>query len=166
MREQCVDLIKMMLSLVLVGMVASALFISCISFTSISPYEHGYAVGTAVYAGYSKIAEGKDDAFHAKMSMIWRKINEINNKETLATDVAELTGLFDALTGSGKYTKEELEAMRTFRDLVLSRIDSGISKSYSNERSIQFLEGTRAGINAMVALHNASQKEAADDKDN
>lgn len=167
MRDQCVEFVKMMMTLVLVAMAASALLISCVSLTSISPYEHGYAVGTAIYAGYGRVAEGKDDAFHNRMAILWRKINEIDNVDTLATDIAELTGIFDALVSSGRYTDEEVAAMKALRGMVLDRLDTSIGKSgYGSRDALKFLDGARAGINAMVALHNASQKEATDDKDN
>jgi len=121
----------------------------CATAPNISPYDHGVAVGMAVYLGYSKIAEGKSDAFKSAVASIWEVISSIQSTETMATDIG--TAFDNAVSAEG-LSAQDKRALEALRGIVLSRIDAELnSRCLAAPEAVEFLNGARAGINAMIA---------------
>ena len=53
----------------------ACLLMALVGCQTIGPKAAGRATGTAVYLGYAKIAEQKDDAFRAKVNALWTEVN-------------------------------------------------------------------------------------------
>lgn len=129
----------------------------CISMQSVTPYDHGYAVGTAVYAGYSRIAAKKGDGFRLKAAALWKSVNAISDTETLASDIARLAESFRTVTGDGSVTPQERAALEKLGAMVLGRVDGKLREtSLEFGDAVKFLEGVRDGVNGMVQM-NAEQ---------
>lgn len=131
---------------------------SCISFTRIQPYDHGYAIGTAVYAGYVRVAQKQDKEFTDLVADLWEKVNAIKDTKTLASDVLAMTECFDKIIDTGKLTNAEKNALRQLEVMALRPVDGRLESIASeHDDAVRFLEGLRAGINAMIELDKESK---------
>lgn len=137
----------LLLLLALAGMVGT----SCMNIHSIRPYDHGYAVGTAVYVGYARMAEGRSEQFRKQVGDFWDIVNGIQDTDSLASDLEALTGVADAICNSPSLTTADRELAANLKDMILARIDRELgARTLEHEDAVQFLAGVRAGVNAMA----------------
>lgn len=119
----------------------------------VTPEEYGYAVGTAAYIGYYRIASRKDDSFREKVETVWAAVNEIDSTDTLASDIADIAGRFAAIESDDKLTEPEQAALRSLSRMVLSRVDGKLSdQALDKADAVAFLKGVRDGVNAAAGL--------------
>ena len=141
----------LLISLVFVLALTGIFCASCISASYIKPYDHGYAVGTAVYAGYAKLSANKSEDFKNEVAAIWSVVNSIDSTDNLATDIATLTTSFDAVLKKTELNESELALAKQLKNMILSRIDNKLSaEALEHKEAVDFLCGVRAGINAMI----------------
>lgn len=132
---------------------AVCMMCGCISITSIKPYDHGYAVGTAIYAGYARIARNKDPKFTEMVEELWVKVNKIQSTKTLATDMLAVTEVFDRIINTDGLSDHERRLLREIKVMALTPVDGRLeSWAAGHDDAVRFLEGLRSGVNAMVEL--------------
>lgn len=153
--DYCRNEIALILGIILCAVIffLPIIFSGCRLVASVDPYDHGYAVGTAVYAGYTKIAADKDEAFKDEMTQLWIKVNSLQSTETLASDIGDLTNIFDKLISSDKLSAKDKAMLTNLRNMVLTKVDKQLAvTALKHDSAVKFLVGVRAGVNAMMAL--------------
>lgn len=119
----------------------------------VTPEEYGYAVGTAAYIGYYRIASRKDDSFREKVETVWAAVNEIDSTDTLASDVARIAAQFAAVEDDEALTEPEKAALNALARMVLARVDGKLAdQAMSQADAVAFLKGVRDGVNAAAGL--------------
>jgi len=119
----------------------------------VTPEEYGYAVGTAAYIGYYRIASRKDDSFREKVETVWAAVNEIDSTDTLASDVARIAAQFAAVEDDEALTAPEKAALNALAHMVLARVDGKLAdQAMSQADAVAFLKGVRDGVNAAAGL--------------
>lgn len=119
----------------------------------VTPEEYGYAVGTAAYIGYYRIASRKDDSFREKVETVWVAVNEIDSTDTLASDVARIAAQFAAVEDDEALTEPEKAALNALAHMVLARVDGKLAdQAMSQADAVAFLKGVRDGVNAAAGM--------------
>jgi thiamine biosynthesis lipoprotein ApbE len=119
----------------------------------VTPEEYGYAVGTAAYIGYYRIASRKDDSFREKVETVWAAVNEIDSTDTLASDVARIAAQFAAVEDDEALTEPEKAALNALAHMVLARVDGKLAdQAMSQADAVAFLKGVRDGVNAAAGM--------------
>ena len=119
----------------------------------VTPEEYGYAVGTAAYIGYYRIASRKDDSFREKVETVWAAVNEIDSTDTLASDVARIAAQFAAVEDDEALTAPEKAALNALAHMVLARVDGKLAdQAMSQADAVAFLKGVRDGVNAAAGM--------------
>lgn len=144
-------MIEVIIAVILISL--TMLLSGCLITGSVDPYDHGYAVGTAVYAGYAHVAENKDESFKAAIAELWVKVNALQSTENLATDITELTGAFDKISAVSNLSDADKATIAKLKNMVLSKVDKDLNaEALKHDNAVKFLIGVRAGVNAMIDL--------------
>lgn len=139
--------------ILLLVFVAGMMLTGCLGISSITPYDHGYAIGTAVYAGYQRIADKQSPEFREKVKAIWAEVNKIEDTEHLASDIAAAAEAFGIVVNDSNLTPAERETLRQLQRMVFEKVDDQLAaEALKHEDAIEFLDGVRSGINAMIAI--------------
>lgn len=119
----------------------------------ISPYDHGVAVGSAAYLGYTHIAAKQSPEFHEQVAALWAKVDAIDSTDNLASTLAGIVAEMTDLFKSDKLTEADRTALKALAAMILNRIDGKLAEE-AKERpeAIEFLKGVRDGVNTMRAL--------------
>lgn len=131
-------------------------FCSCLHIAGdnvITPEEYGYAVGTAAYIGYYRIAAKQDDEFRAKVAEVWADVNKIDSTDTLASDIAGIAEKFAVIEADSKLSEPEQAALRALSRMILAKVDGKLSdQALDKADAVAFLKGVRDGVNAAAGL--------------
>lgn len=112
--------------------------------TTITPYDHGYAVGTAAYIGYSRIAEKQGEDFRKKCAEAWATFDKAETPEEILAGIVKMSDLIK----SDDLTDADRAALKALANLVLSKIDPDAL----TPEMLEFLKGFRAGVDTLKAM--------------
>ncbi len=112
--------------------------------TTITPYDHGYAVGTAAYIGYSRIAEKQGEDFSAKYAATWEVFDKAETPQEILTEIVKMTDLIK----SDDLTDADRAALKALANLALSKVDPDAL----TPEMLEFLKGFRAGVDTLKAM--------------
>ena len=127
-----------------------AVFTGC---QSIGPSAAGLATGKAVYLGYSKVAEKKDDAFTGRVNALWAKVNQLETLDDLVNQVDTLTAAFDEIINDTSLTEDERIVLISLKNMVVAKVKLVMkSKLQTNAEAIEFLVAFRDGVNDAITM--------------
>lgn len=146
--------------------VALCAVVACVTFSGCSSVFNanaaGQATGAAIYIGYTKVAENKDQSFKDKVNALWAEVNKLESIEDLVASADKLSASFDEVINSKEISDSDKATLLALKSSVTEKVKAVMNETFtSNSEAVEFLVGVRAGVNKFAGVYTEAQKKEA-----
>lgn len=143
--------------------VACAIVVSATGCSSVfNATTAGEATGAAIYIGYTKVSENKDQAFKDKVIVLWSEVNTLETIEDLVGSADKLSAAFDEVIASKELSDSDKATLMALKTSVTDKVKAIMDETFtSNSEAVDFLVGVRSGVNRFAGIYTDAQKREA-----